>query len=282
MAEQTTYHSTEVSTELSQPNFVLTSEIIKSAVDANHGHSSHKLIHPDFPEIYIRRLRPEVIKQSRRVGHPKLEKSSSSIEDIREEYRDAYARLASYGIEVVPFKLVEEAGEIVILTQKVHGFPIEDILEHSTPRMIESLDNTLSAEVDYLKSISMQDNGKYPEDAPGTIQLMYGHYYGETSADDRVIFVDIDPGDESLQPVQNLRDPRFLLLELGLLVQDTLNAEAANTQNKLPSVRAKLASGIISIQTSSINKEDISNSQLLLEALKTGDISPALDFLEAM
>lgn len=251
-----------------KPNFVLTREMIGAAVDAGHGHNTDKLVNQDFPEVYIRRLKPEAMTSrddpNVRPGH------EQPIDGLRQNYRDQYDELRSFGVEVPPFKIVEDKGEIVIITQKVHGVAVTEIKDSQDPKLLKSLDKTIAGEVDYIKAQRTND-GEYAIDARGIGQLMYGHYDGETTDDDRVIMVDIDPNDYAFESARELKSDGVFLGEITILAAESLTFEQDNPSLELTEAKQRIVTEITAIKETSDREHVIRQAQKLLDAVGSRD-----------
>ncbi len=210
------------------PNFTLSRELLNGAVVTGIGPTSSKLIHPNFPGVLIRQLHPDLITELNKMEPGRIEKRTEEtfIDTLRQSYRDNYSEVSAHGIEVTPFSVLQKHdGEISIVAHKVFGLPLEKALTRKMPGIIEGVDRALCGNVSYLRAARQRD-GEYLFDKVGISQFMFGHYAGETEADDRVIFVDLDVGDDALHAVTELHKSSNLLISLITLAYDILRAEA--------------------------------------------------------
>ncbi|MFI5270705.1 MAG: hypothetical protein ACHQT9_01505 [Candidatus Saccharimonadales bacterium] len=281
-----TTHNTINHSPESGADFVLTRELLEGAVDTKQGPTSAKLAHPEFPAVIVRQLQLKRVADLNMFipGRVGIRTQEGFIEGLRDKYRTHYQELRNHGIEVPEFAVMaDENGETKIITHKVIGMPLEDAVKMELPGAIEGLHQSIFHQVSYLKA--MQDkgeDGEYLADIIGAKQRMFGHYTGETEAEDRVILVDINPDDEEdFQPANTLKDLGMYLAWLISMAVDVVKAEAASKVRPENSARGLLRAEMSQIADDQTYSDSTRKFALdTINAFDANDIAKLSDFEE--
>lgn len=204
------------------PNFVLTSDLLHNAhvLDGASG-SALKLQNNDYPEAFIKTLGPIALARSFAKNPNRI--VDRDIDAVRTTYRDTYTELAKFGVEVVPFSVLEHNEELHIVARKVHGIALEAALKDRIPAAISGFEEVIGFQLNYCEHQRNKTIGQYLYDMTSLTQLMFGRYSDDTRGD-RVLFVDIDPEDNAFSPA-NRFDADEYLHEVCLIAYDVVRSE---------------------------------------------------------
>ena len=225
-------------------NFTLTRDLLASLPEPETAADTARFTPDEAPELVIRAGRENVVL----AGIEDTEDGRKQLDKIRADYRIAYGDMETFGIEVLPFQILQRDSELVIATRKVHGTTALEAVTADPDKLNLLCDSVLAGQVEYLEAARRNDTLVAP-DAIGLEQFMYGRYAGD-SGENRLLLVDLDPSPKSIANGSSLEDPHEIYSLLQRVGENVLRLQSIqNRENILPKASECFLQGMESLLT---------------------------------
>jgi hypothetical protein len=199
-----------------------------------HDIIDHRLLstgYPGYTKKYFVDGLPEVVIRHN-AGEPEPEQ--------RDKVVKAYNELPLYNVPVLPYVPVEHNGEIYVVTRKMHGVELEEILNRGVPPFMHTIVDERWANITKYLSSGRREG----RDCATDIEHFGQHMYGRTAVDDEDVLRLVDLGEDTI----NYAKPPFSVggsYERIILVTASTVIEMENAfDRKLAAARRALKGAI--------------------------------------